>query len=68
MVEESGVARWRKKTHRLWEPSSILVQEGGGRHSVAAVLHAFEIWTDKTSWIILLSYVLNSLLCGTRSP
>lgn len=23
---------------------------------------------DKTNWIILLSYVLNSLLCGTRSP
>lgn len=29
---------------------------------------AFEICTDKRSWIILLSYVLNSLLCGTRSP
>ena len=40
----------------------------GARTRVPLSCMCFEIWTDKTSWIILPSYVLNSLLCGTGSP
>lgn len=68
-VEKHEMAAWRRPTAQALGTHQHHTKQEGGRHSMAAILlHVFEIQTDKTSWIILLSYVLNSLLCGTRSP